>query len=59
VLLRSSSTIIPPTPPELAVDNVNGPILNLMFKRMARFSRIVACGAISTYNSNDVVDLRN
>lgn len=30
-----------------------------MFKRMARFSRIVACGAISGYNSTEVVDLSN
>ncbi|GAA5859567.1 hypothetical protein JCM8547_006144 [Rhodosporidiobolus lusitaniae] len=40
-------------------DNVGGSILNAMFPRMARFSRIIACGAISGYDSNDVVDLRN
>lgn len=30
-----------------------------MFPRMARWSRIIACGAISGYNSKDPVDLRN
>ncbi|GAA6031874.1 hypothetical protein JCM8097_003313 [Rhodosporidiobolus ruineniae] len=33
-----------------ATDNVGGSILNLMFKRMARFSRIVACGSIASYD---------
>ncbi|KAK4545713.1 hypothetical protein LTR36_002667 [Oleoguttula mirabilis] len=32
-------------------DNVGGEILDLMFTRMARFSHIVACGSISSYNS--------
>ncbi|GAA6031872.1 hypothetical protein JCM8097_003312 [Rhodosporidiobolus ruineniae] len=40
-------------------DNVGGSILNLMFKRMARFSRIIACGFISAYDSSDAVDLSN
>ncbi|KWU46734.1 NAD(P)-binding protein [Rhodotorula sp. JG-1b] len=40
-------------------DNVGGSILNAMFARMARFSRIIACGAISSYNSDEPVDLRN
>ncbi|GAA6011049.1 hypothetical protein JCM8202_003877 [Rhodotorula sphaerocarpa] len=40
-------------------DNVGGPVLNAMFPRMARWSRIIACGAISGYNSKDPVDLRN
>ncbi|BGP12606.1 hypothetical protein JCM10213_008743 [Rhodosporidiobolus nylandii] len=43
----------------LYFDNVGGSILNAMFKRMARFSTIVSCGAISSYNSSDPVDLRN
>ncbi|KAK4949587.1 quinone oxidoreductase [Elasticomyces elasticus] len=33
-------------------DNVGGEILDLMFTRMARHSRIAACGAISAYNAN-------
>ncbi|GAA5898657.1 hypothetical protein JCM6882_000888 [Rhodosporidiobolus microsporus] len=40
-------------------DNVGGSILNAMFKRMKRFSRIIACGFISAYNSSDPVDLSN
>ncbi|GAA6006449.1 hypothetical protein JCM10207_004938 [Rhodosporidiobolus poonsookiae] len=40
-------------------DNVGGDILNLMFKRMARFSRIIACGAISGYESDEPVNLNN
>ncbi|KAK4560699.1 quinone oxidoreductase [Recurvomyces mirabilis] len=32
-------------------DNVGGEILDLMFTRMARHGRVVACGAIANYNS--------
>ncbi|GAA5906133.1 hypothetical protein JCM5296_000105 [Sporobolomyces johnsonii] len=34
-------------------DNIGGEILNQMFPRMGRFSRIIACGAISSYNSRE------
>ncbi|GAA5992088.1 hypothetical protein JCM10908_000739 [Rhodotorula pacifica] len=40
-------------------DNVGGAVLNAMLARMARWSRIYACGAISSYNSDEPVDLRN
>lgn len=30
-----------------------------MFKRMNRFSRIIACGAISGYNARETVNLNN
>ncbi|BGP21453.1 quinone oxidoreductase [Rhodotorula toruloides] len=40
-------------------DNVGGSILNAMFARMKRFSRIIACGAISGYNSREAVNLNN
>lgn len=41
-------------------DNVGGETLNIMFGQMNRFSRIIACGAISTYNSkSDIVNLSN
>merc|ERR1711977_449785 len=33
-------------------DNVGGEILDLMLKRMARYGRIAACGAISNYNNS-------
>jgi len=33
-------------------DNVGGEILDLMFTRMARYGRIAACGAISSYNTS-------
>lgn len=38
---------------------MGGSILNSMFKRMNRFSRIIACGAISGYNARDTVNLNN
>lgn len=40
-------------------DNVGGSILNALFKRMKRFSRIIACGAISGYNSRETVNMNN
>lgn len=33
-------------------DNVGGEILDLMLMRMAKFGRVAACGAISTYNTS-------
>ncbi|GAA5969316.1 hypothetical protein JCM11641_007548 [Rhodosporidiobolus odoratus] len=44
---------------DIYFDNVGGEILNLMFVRMARFSRIIACGAISSYNHSGPVNLKN
>jgi NADPH-dependent curcumin reductase CurA len=32
-------------------DNVGGPILDLVYKRMAMRGRIVSCGSVSSYNS--------
>ncbi|GAA5877116.1 hypothetical protein JCM16303_006172 [Sporobolomyces ruberrimus] len=44
----------------LHYDNVGGEILNHIFSKMARFSRIAACGQISTYNKPDAeVNLNN
>ncbi|GAA5844977.1 hypothetical protein JCM5353_005301 [Sporobolomyces roseus] len=44
----------------LYYDNVGGEILNHIFSKMARFSRIAACGQISTYNKPDAeVNLNN
>ncbi|GAA6060225.1 hypothetical protein JCM10212_002304 [Sporobolomyces blumeae] len=44
----------------LYFDNVGGEILNHIFSKMARFSRIAACGQISTYNRPDEpVNLNN
>ncbi|GAA5923138.1 MDR family NADP-dependent oxidoreductase [Sporobolomyces koalae] len=37
----------------LYFDNTGGEILNFVFTKMAKFSRIAACGQISTYNSPD------
>ena len=34
-------------------DNVGGDILDLMLRHMARYGRIICCGAISTYNSSN------
>lgn len=37
----------------LFFDNVAGPVLDVALTRMARFGRVVACGAISDYNRRD------
>ena len=33
-------------------DNVGGDMLNMMLTYMARYGRIICCGAIATYNSS-------
>lgn len=40
-------------------DNVGGEMLDFMLLRMARHGRIVACGAISEYNSSEGALLKN
>lgn len=40
-------------------DNVGGEILDLMLRRMARYGRIAACGAVSNYNKSAPDGLKN
>ncbi|GAA6008133.1 MDR family NADP-dependent oxidoreductase [Rhodotorula paludigena] len=40
-------------------DNVSGRILDLVLARMKRFSRIIACGAISGYNGSREMRMNN
>ncbi|KAF2638509.1 NAD(P)-binding protein [Massarina eburnea CBS 473.64] len=40
-------------------DNVGGEILDLMLTRVKRFGRIIACGAVSTYNSLGETGIKN
>lgn len=40
-------------------DNVGGEQLDFMLTRMARFGRIIACGAISAYNSSQPYGIKN
>ncbi len=40
-------------------DNVGGQILDHMLSRMALHGRVVACGAVSEYNSSEVTGLKN
>lgn len=40
-------------------DNVGGEILDLMLRRMARFGRIAACGAVAEYNESTPKGLKS
>ncbi|GAA6052650.1 hypothetical protein JCM3770_003911 [Rhodotorula araucariae] len=40
-------------------DNTNGPILDLVLSRMARWSRVIACGAISGYEDTSGTNMKN
>ena len=40
-------------------DNVGGEQLDFMLTRMVRFGRVVACGAISAYNSSEPYGIKN
>jgi len=40
-------------------DNVSGQILDLVLARMARFSRVIACGAISAYEGDREMRMKN
>lgn len=40
-------------------DNVGGEMLDYMLSRMAMHGRVVACGAISQYNSSEGTELKN
>ncbi|KAF2248471.1 NAD(P)-binding protein [Trematosphaeria pertusa] len=44
---------------EIYFDNVGGDILDLMLKRVKRFGRIAACGAIARYNDPEAGGLKN
>lgn len=44
---------------EVYFDNVGGEILDLMLKRVKRFGRIAACGAVSTYNDFESGGIKN
>ncbi|KAK3214257.1 hypothetical protein GRF29_28g2520260 [Pseudopithomyces chartarum] len=44
---------------EVYFDNVGGPILDLMLKRIKRYGRVAVCGSISTYNDPESTNLKN
>lgn len=44
---------------ELYFDNVGGPILDMMLKRIKRYGRVAVCGAVSTYNDPESTNLKN
>ncbi|KAI9151915.1 Prostaglandin reductase 1 [Paramyrothecium foliicola] len=49
------------TPDEVDVffDNVGGPVLDSVLTRMKRYGTIVICGAVSIYNSDEPMALKN
>lgn len=44
---------------DLYFDNVGGPVLDVVLTRMKKFGRIAVCGAVSTYDSAEPMQLRN
>lgn len=44
---------------EVYFDNVGGEILDMMLRRMARYGRVAACGAVSAYNQSSREGLKN
>jgi NADPH-dependent curcumin reductase len=48
-----------PTGVDVYFDNVGGPILDSLLRRMNLFSRLVVCGLISDYNATEPYALRN
>lgn len=48
-----------PDEADLYFDNVGGAVLDTVLTRMKKFGRVAVCGAVSTYNSTEPMQLRN